>query len=115
MVALLLAGAVHTRPTPPSVCVVATTDVGIAGTSLTVNVKLCVAVKGWAVLVAVIVNGYDPAVPAPGVPARVAVPSLLSVKVTPLGSVAPPSDKDAVGSAVVVTENVPAWPTVKVT
>ena len=42
-----------------------------------------------------------------------AVPSPLSVKVTPAGS-APVSVRAAVGNPVVVTVNVPAWPTVKV-
>ena len=54
--------------------------------------------------------------PAPGVPARVAVPLLLFVKVTPLGS-APVSLITMVafvGKPVVVTEKVPAVPTVKV-
>ena len=46
-------------------------------------------------------------------PARVAVPLPLSVKVTPDGS-APDSVSVAVGLPVVVTENVPAVPTVNV-
>ena len=45
--------------------------------------------------------------PAAGVPARVAVPSPLSTKVTPAGS-APVSVSAGVGNPVVVTVNVPA-------
>ena len=52
-------------------------------------------------------------VPAAGVPARVAVPFPLSIKVTPEGS-APDSLIAAVGLPVVVTENVPSVPTVNV-
>ncbi len=75
-------------------------------------------VKVWVALglppfVAVIVNGYVPPVPAAGVPERVAVPSPLSVNVTPVGS-APVSDNPHVGDPVDVTVKVPAWPTVKV-
>ena len=44
--------------------------------------------------VAVIANWYVPPVPAPGVPESVAVPSKLSVNVTPDGS-APVSDLPA--------------------
>ena len=47
--------------------------------------------------------------PAAGVPARVAVPSPLSTKVTPVGS-APVSLSAGVGNPVVVTVNVPAVP-----
>ena len=54
-----------------------------------------------------------PPVPAAGVPASVAVPSPLSVNVTPGGS-APVSDNVELGTPVVVTVKVPAWPTVKV-
>ena len=50
---------------------------------------------------------------APGVPEIVAVPSSLSVKVTPEGS-APVWVKDAAGVPVVVTVNDPALPVVKV-
>ena len=52
-------------------------------------------------------------VPAAAVPARVAVPLPLSAKVTPEGS-APDSVIAAVGLPVVVTENDPAVPAVKV-
>ena len=51
--------------------------------------------------------------PAAGVPARVAVPSLLSTKVTPVGS-APVSLKAEVANPVVVTVNVPNVPVANV-
>jgi hypothetical protein len=51
--------------------------------------------------------------PVAGVPARVAVPSPLSVSVTPDGSV-PDSVMTAVGLPVVVTVDVPGVPSVKV-
>ena len=54
-----------------------------------------------------------PAVPEAGIPLRVPVPLWLSTKVTPLGSV-PVSVRVGVGVPVVVTENVPAAPTVNV-
>lgn len=53
------------------------------------------------------------AVPAAGVPLRVAVPFPLSLNVTPPGS-APVSVSDGVGAPVVVTERVPAVPTLNV-
>jgi hypothetical protein len=56
---------------------------------------------------------YVPPLAAPGVPASVAVPFLLSVNVTPPGS-APVSLRVGIGNPVVVTPNVPALPTVKV-
>jgi len=68
-------------------------------------------------LEAVIVNGYAPAVPAAGVPDRVAVPLSLSANVTPEGSVAPGSASampPSSGNPVVVTVKLPAWPTVNV-
>jgi hypothetical protein len=52
-------------------------------------------------------------VPVAGVPANVAVPLPLSLKVTGLGN-DPDSLKAGVGEPVVVTEKVPAVPTVKV-
>src|SRR3954453_18406036 len=67
-------------------------------------------------LLAVMTIGYVPPVPAFGVPASVAGPSLLLTKVTPPGS-APLSlmtIEAPVGKPVVVTENVPAWPTLNV-
>ena len=51
--------------------------------------------------------------PGPGVPATVAVPSPLSVKVTPVGR-APASLSAGAGYAVVVTVNVPGVPAVNV-
>ena len=63
---------------------------------MTVSVKLWVAL-GATPLVAVMVKGKVPALPSAGVPARVAVPSPLSVNVTPDGSVAPPSERVSVG------------------
>ena len=51
--------------------------------------------------------------PAAGVPARVAVPSPLSTKVTPVGR-GPDSVRAGVGKPVVVTVNDPAVPTAKV-
>ena len=51
--------------------------------------------------------------PAAGVPARVAVLSPLSTKLTPVGR-APDSDSVAVGLPVEVTAKVPALPSVKV-
>ncbi len=51
--------------------------------------------------------------PSAGVPASVAVPSPLSVKVTPLGS-EPDSDSEAAGVPVLVTVKVPAVPTLNV-
>ena len=63
--------------------------------------------------VALIVNGYGSPESAAGVPASVAVPSPLSVNVTPDGSVSG-AGKMHVGYPVVVTVKVPAWPTVKV-
>ena len=48
-----------------------------------------------------------------GVPESAAVPSPLSLNLTPRGS-APVSDKAGVGTPVDVTVKVPAWPTVKV-
>ncbi len=86
---------------------------GAAGGPLTtVRVKDWVA-AGLPPFVAVIVNGYVPPVPAAGVPASVAVPSQLSVNVTPDGS-APVSDKAALGTPVDLTVKVPARPVVKV-
>ena len=61
--------------------------------------------------VALIVNVYVPAVV--GVPESVAVPSPLSVNMTPDGS-APVSDNWAVGTPVDLTVKVQAWPTIHV-
>ena len=92
------------------------TDVGTPtekslGWALTARVKLWVA--GLPAPVAVMVIGYEAADPLAGVPASVAVPSWLSVKVTPVGR-EPVSDSAGTGVPVVVTVNVPAVPWVKV-
>ena len=59
------------------------------------------------------VSGYVPLVPAAGVPVRLAVPSPLSVNVTPDGS-APDSAKLGVGKPEPSTVNEPRPPTVNV-
>ena len=65
---------------------------------------------GLTPFVAVIVNGYVPPVPAAGVPESVAVPSPLSVNVTPDGSL-PDSDNARVGVPLDVKVRAPAMPT----
>ncbi len=83
----------------------------IVGAWFTVSVKLCVAL-GAMPLLAVIVIGYVPPVAGAGVPASVAVPSLLLVNVTPEGK-APSSVIDIeapLGVPLVVTANVPGDP-----
>ena len=89
-------------PGSPSVNVVmvALVIAGACGTA-TVSVKLWVAL-GDTPLAAVIVSGYVPELPAAGLPASVAVPSLLSTKITPEGS-APVSLKEGVGIPLAVT------------
>ena len=82
-----------------------------AGASSLVNVKSWVVVP--VALVAVMVIGKLPPLPAVDVPARVAVPSPLSVKVIPAGS-APVSVTEEAGSPVVVTVEVNGVPTVEV-
>jgi hypothetical protein len=82
----------------------------IAGAESTVSVKGWLAL-GLTPLDAVMVIGYEP--PAVGVPASVAVPSPLSVKVTPVGST-PDSDSEAVGRPCVVTVSSPELPATKV-
>ena len=66
---------------------------------LTVRVKFWVAIKGGTRLAAVIVNVYGPVVPAPGVPESVAVPFLLSLKVTPDGSGGTPASDKSWGAS----------------
>jgi hypothetical protein len=83
----------------------------IAGAWFTLNVKLCDAFP--ALSLALMVIGYVPPLPAAGVPLNVPVPLPLSTKATPLGS-APVSVKAGVGKPVVVTEKVPAVPTINV-
>ena len=96
-------------PAVPKVNVVALALVIAGATPLTVRVKLWVAL-GETPLLAVMVKGKGPK--AVGVPLKVAVPSWLSTKVTPVGSVAPPSLNADFGLPVVVTVNVPALPKV---
>ena len=76
------------------------------------SVKVCVPGLPTPLL-AVMLMAYALPVPGAGVPANVAVPSPLLVKVTLLGN-APVSPNDAVGVPVVVTVKVPAVPTVNV-
>jgi len=83
----------------------------IAGASLIMSVKFCVALPKLLVAVTAIV--YVLPVPATGVPLNVAVRLWLSTNVTPLGS-APVSVKTAVGKPTVVTVKLPAVPTVNV-
>src|SRR5258706_14927736 len=98
-------------PSVPTVKVVLSALV-IAATWLTCRVKLCVSSGVWPLL-ALMDSGYVPAVPTSGVPARVAVPLLLSTKVTPLGS--EPVSLMVIGvEPVVVTLKVPALPAAKV-
>jgi hypothetical protein len=78
-----------------------------AGAWFTVNVKVWVAV--WTPFAAVNVNGYVPPEFAAGVPARVAVPPPLSVKLTPAGSV-PLKLSAGAGTPTAVIVNVPAVP-----
>ena len=91
---------------------VALRPLGAAGGPTTMRVKAWVA-SGLTPFVAVILTAYVPPVPGAGVPASAAVPSPLSLNVTPRGS-APFSDKPGVGAPVDVTAKVPAWPTSKV-
>jgi hypothetical protein len=85
-------------PEDPTVKVVEEAE-AMAGAKSTVKVNDCVAF-GLTPLVALIVIGKDP--PCVGVPDRVAVPSPLSMKLTPLGKV-PVSESDGAGKAAVVT------------
>ena len=82
------------------------------GSALTTRVKLCVV--GVPAPDALMVKAYEPLEPTAGVPASVAVPSPLSVKVTPPGRGELPIDSDGVGTPVVVTVKDPAVPSVKV-
>lgn len=83
---------------------------GVTPDPATTNEKTSVA-GGSVPLLAVNVMGYVPAVPAVGVPEIVAVPSPLSVKVTPLGS-SPVSESFGGFGASVCTVNDPAVPVV---
>ena len=82
----------------------------MTGAASTVRVKFWLAL-GFTPLSAVMVIGKVPWVV--GVPLRVAVPSPLSLKLTPLGR-GPDSETAAVGSPVVVTVKEPADPSWKV-
>jgi hypothetical protein len=97
-------------PASPTVNV-ALSELVIAGASFTAKVKLCVVLPD--VLWALMVIGYEPPVPADGVPLSVPVPLPLSVKFTPLGS-EPVYVRVGVGDPVVVTVNDPAVPAVNV-
>ena len=84
-----------------------------AGAWFTVTVSVWVPL-GFTPFDAVRLSEYTPPVPAAGVPARVAVPLPLSVKLSPVGTV-PVLLMAGVGDAVavVVIVNEPAVPTVK--
>src|SRR5579883_232064 len=105
----LAVGVPEKVPAVPTVNVAAAALL-IAGALPTTNVKFCVAAVPMP-LFAEMVMGKEPVVEV--LPARVAVPLPLSVKVMPEGS-APDSVMAAVGMAVVVTWNVPAVPATKV-
>src|SRR5580704_19607009 len=96
---------------PSSTLVCCTSLIPPPPTAETVSVKDCVAAVPTPLL-AVIVIGYVPAVPAAGVPASVAVPLPLSLKVTGLGN-DPDSLRAGVGEPVVVTVKLPAAFTAK--
>src|SRR2546426_11371 len=98
-------------PALPTVKVAALALV-MRGAWLTVSVKDCVA-SGSPPLLAVMVRGYDPPVPAADVPLNIAVPLPLFVNVTPVGS-APVFMIVAVGNPLVATVNMLALPTVNV-
>src|SRR4051794_27017512 len=85
----------------------------MAGGWLTMRVKFCVAF-GATPLLPVVTIGELPPVPAFGVPAMVAVPLPLSVKVTLAGSAPVFNSPTLTGKPVVVTVNVPAAPVWKV-
>ena len=82
----------------------------MVGAACTVKVKDCTASEPTPLEASNLI-GYTP--PAVGVPARVAVPLPLLVKVTPVGRV-PLSAMEGVGVPVDVTVKVPAVPLVKV-
>jgi hypothetical protein len=84
----------------------------IAGAWFTVSVNAWVAGEPTPLL-AVIVNGYVPAVPEAAVPLNVAVPFPLLTNVTPVGR-APASVREGVGVPVAVTVKLLAVPTVNV-
>src|SRR3954468_18741783 len=81
------------------------------GASPTATVKAWLS-AGALPLSALIVNPYVPPLPAVGVPASVAVPFPLSVKLSQAGRV-PLVGSAGVGAPLVVPENAPAAPTAK--
>src|SRR6266702_3066327 len=83
----------------------------MVGASALVSVKLWLATP--LALLAVIWTGKLPPVPDAAVPAMVAVPSPLSVKVIPAGR-APDSVSAAAGAPVVVTVKLNGAPTIEV-
>ena len=83
----------------------------MAGAWFTVSVKFCVAADPTPLL-AVIVMGKMPAVPAAGVPLKVAVPFPLFVNVRVAGN-APVSPKVGAGTPEATKVYVPAIPTTK--
>ena len=99
-------------PAPPTENV-ALLALVIVGAWFTVSVKPCVAAVPTPLL-AVIVKLEVPPVVVPGVPLSVAVPFPLSVNVTPLGRVTPPSLRAGGGNPVVITVNEPADPATNV-
>jgi hypothetical protein len=101
---------VAATPTVPAVGPVYVMACAVAAAGLTVIVRVCTAVPGGMALAAVRVIVYVPGVV--GVPAMVAVPLPLSVKVRPVGEVV--QLKLGAGYPVVVTGKVPAVPAVKV-
>ena len=91
---------------------VALRPLGAAGGPTTVRVKDWMA-SGLTPFLAAIVNGYAPPEPGAGAPDSVAVPSPLSLNLTPRGS-APVSDKPGVGTPVDLTVKAQALRTVHV-
>lgn len=97
---------ISNAPAPPTVKMILSALV-MTGASATVRVKDCVA-SGAAPLLAVMVRGYVPLLPAVGDPDRVAVPSPLSIKDTPAGRLPVSLMLVVLGTpAVVVTVNDP--------
>lgn len=89
----------------------------VAGGLVKLRALVTVRVNDWIAVVlsplfASMANPYSPAVPAAGVPPRVAVPFPLSVNATPLGS-APVSVRADVGLPIEVTVNEPGTCSVK--
>src|SRR5262245_15808292 len=94
---------------PPAATVTLTGVTAVAGGALTTSVNDCVVVpRGFE---AMIVKVNEP--PVPAVPARVAVPSPLSLNVTPAGNPAPTASMTGTVPVVEIV-NVPATPCMKV-